>query len=241
MAGRQGEWFTDFGVQQPQSQSSPSGGSFHFRIQPFTTQREGKTVGMSVSGKTHSIPPANNDLILQAFYISVCFHCDQPSVWHQQGLLYPTLGGLQPPSPDLLPEIQDDYIEAAGIANRSPRGAAALLRLCIQKLCIQLGLPGKNINDDIAALVKKGLPSKIQQEQALDVVRVAGNNAVHPGNLDMKDDIKTANKLFALVNLIAEVMISQPKHVEEMFNSLVPEGAKDAIAKERARNNLSNL
>ena len=65
----------------------------------------------------------------------------------------------------------------------------------------------------------------------MDVVRVVGNNAVHPGSLDMKDDTKTAHKLFALVNLIAEVMISQPKHVEAMYDSLVPEGAKDAISK----------
>jgi hypothetical protein len=62
-------------------------------------------------------------------------------------------------------------------------------------------------------------------------VRVVGNNAVHPGSLDMKDNIETANKLFALVNLIAEVMISQPKHVEAMYDSLVSDRAKEAIQK----------
>ena len=81
----------------------------------------------------------------------------------------------------------------------------------------------------IASLVKKGLPVKIQQ--ALDIVRVIGNNAVHPGQINLKDDTETANKLFDLVNLIADVMITQPKHVEEMFNTVVPENQRQAIEK----------
>jgi len=44
-------------------------------------------------------------------------------------------------------------------------------------------------------------------------VRVIGNEAVHPGKLDLKDDRDTATRLFKLVNIIAEQMISNPKHV----------------------------
>ncbi|MCG8029937.1 MAG: DUF4145 domain-containing protein [Candidatus Thiodiazotropha taylori] len=163
------------------------------------------------------------------FALARCDNCEQYTVWVNKKLVYPiSLPGMTP-NPDLSEEIKADFDEARKILNDSPRGAAALLRLAVQKICIDLGQKGKNINDDIAALVKTGLPLKIQQ--ALDVVRVVGNNAVHPGSLDMKDNIETANQLFALVNLIAEVMISQPKHVEAMFDSLVPQGAKDAIAK----------
>jgi hypothetical protein len=86
----------------------------------------------------------------------------------------------------------------------------------------------KSINNDIGALVKRGLPLQIQQ--AVDVLRVVGNNAVHPGELDLKDDSGTAVSLFNLMNVVVETMISQPKHIQQLFDGL-PTGAKDAIAK----------
>ena len=60
-----------------------------------------------------------------------------------------------------------------------------------------LGEKGKKIDDDIASLVRKGLEPDIQQ--ALDVVRVTGNNAVHPGQIILEDDKATAVALFELV------------------------------------------
>jgi hypothetical protein len=141
-------------------------------------------------------------------------------------MIYPEGSGV-PPNEDLRDDIQQDYLEAKGVVNRSPRGAVALLGLCVQKLCEQLGEKGKNINDDISNLVKKGLPVRIQQ--ALDIVRVVGNNAVHPGQIDLRDDQATAMKLFGLVKLIAEVMITQPKEVEKLYASTLSEPIREAI------------
>jgi hypothetical protein len=163
------------------------------------------------------------------FRISRCDNCQRLAIWIKGELIHPaSLGGAIPNS-DLSDEVKADFSEARKIVLDSPRGAAALLRLAVQKICVELGQNGKNINDDIASLVENGLPPQIQQ--ALDVVRVVGNNAVHPGSLDMKDDVDTAERLFSLVNLIAEVMISQPKHVQDMYDSLVPDGTKEAIEK----------
>lgn len=160
--------------------------------------------------------------------LAYCSHCGDKSLWFNQNMIEPNIGGVSLPNQDLPQDIRDDYYEARDILNKSPRGSAALLRLAIQKLCKELGEKGKNINDDIAELVKKGLPLKIQQ--ALDYVRVVGNSAVHPGQIDLKDDKETAINLFNLINLIADVMITQPKEVDKLFNTL-PQGQKDAISK----------
>jgi hypothetical protein len=108
----------------------------------------------------------------------------------------------------------------------SPRGASALLRLAVQKLCKKLGENGENINQDIASLVRKGLDPRVQM--ALDVVRLIGNDAVHPGQIDLRDDRQTAEMLFGLVNLVCEKMISEPKHVDEVYAKL-PESKRKAI------------
>jgi hypothetical protein len=133
-------------------------------------------------------------------------------------MIYPSSSPAPMPNPDLPKEIMDDYNEARNIMGISPRGAAALLRLAIQKLCVHLGEKGKDLNTDISELVKKGLSAKIQK--SLDIVRVIGNEAVHPGQLDLKDDVTTAEKLFELVNIITEVMISQPKSIDKIYETL---------------------
>ena len=90
-----------------------------------------------------------------------------------------------------------------------------------------LGGSGKNLNDDIARLVKDGLLVDIQR--ALDVVRVTGNNAVHPGHIDT-DDVDVCEALFSLVNVIVENRISSPKKIKSLYDSL-PTKSKAQIAK----------
>jgi hypothetical protein len=96
---------------------------------------------------------------------------------------------------------------------------------------VNLGGAGKNINEDIAKLVQDGLPTKIQQ--ALDVVRVIGNNAVHPGLITIDDNPEVVLALFKLVNLIVEDMITQPAQVRTMFDAL-PNTIKEQIEKRDA-------
>lgn len=143
-------------------------------------------------------------------------------------MVYPNKVTAPLPNVDLPDDIKVDFEEARQISNLSPKGAAALLRLVIQKICIHLEQPGKDLNKDIGNLVKKGLSPKIQM--ALDVVRVVGNGSVHPGQIDLNDDPAVTAKLFELVNIIADTMISHPKEIEKLYGSL-PEGKKAAIEK----------
>lgn len=169
---------------------------------------------------------SNMKLTYYNVFVSTCYNCNKDSIWIYDKLVFPKSGKAPPANPDLSDDIRRDYDEASSILDLSPRGAAALIRLTMQKLCKELGKPGKNLNDDIRALVAEGLDERIQK--ALDIVRVIGNNAVHPGKIDLRDDRKTAESLFDLLNLIAEKMISQPKHVDEFYERL-PEDARKAI------------
>lgn len=144
-------------------------------------------------------------------------------------MIYPDYAGIEAPNEDLSEDIVADYNEAASILYKSPRGSAALLRLAVQKLCKQLGEPGKNINTDIGNLVKnRNLSVTIQQ--ALDALRVIGNESVHPGQLDLRDDPATAQTLFRLLNKIAETMITEPRQIKNIYDT-IPDSKKEAIEK----------
>ena|SRR3989338_7747134 len=175
--------------------------------------------------ETHYVKSSGYYTPFSSLMRAECSHCGKFSLWLNGQMIYPEDSGVPLPNPDLSKDIIEDYNEARSILNKSPRGGAALLRLAIQKLCNQLGEKG-DLDASIANLVKKGLTIKIQQ--ALDIVRVIGNNAVHPGQIDLKDNRDTALQLFNLINIIANVMISEPKEVEKLYQSL-PKGAKDAI------------
>lgn len=172
------------------------------------------------------------------FQISKCGHCQKNACWlglakDQSGnftagrMIEPVVKAAPRPHPDMPPDVVTDYREAMTVVGDSPRAAAALLRLAIQKLCKVLGEPGKNINDDIGSLVKKGLPPEVQQ--ALDIVRVVGNNAVHPGELSATDVASVSASLFELVNYIVEDRVARPKKLTSMFSGL-PGAAKAGIA-----------
>jgi hypothetical protein len=160
------------------------------------------------------------------FLLAYCDHCNRFSLWLDGKLVHPQVVSAPPPHPDIPEDIRADYEEARAVFSNSPRSSAALLRLAIQKICIELGLPGKNLNDDISKLVEKGLPVRIQQ--SLDIVRVIGNEQVHPGTLDVRDDPAMAMMLFELVNLIVEDRIANPKKVAELYAKL-PQEKRDQI------------
>lgn len=142
-------------------------------------------------------------------------------------MVFPAATGGAPAHEDLPEDLKADYQEATAIVNQSPRAAAALIRLILQKLLPHIGGSGENINKDISTL-SKTLPVEVQQ--AMDVCRVIGNQAVHPGEIDLNDTPEVAHSLFGLINYIVEVCIAQRRRAAALFEGL-PGGAKQAIAK----------
>lgn len=161
--------------------------------------------------------------------VSTCATCNDVAIWIEKEIVYPRQTNVDPPNSDLDQEIQDLYLEASRIVADSPRGATALLRLALQLLLKQLGKPGKNINDDIKDLVAEGLSPRIKQ--ALDLLRVVGNNAVHPGQINLDDGREIANKLFHVLNFIANEMFAKPKELDLLYSDVAPENIKQHIEK----------
>lgn len=194
----------------PHERAAPSIGRTAFSC-PFCNAYARQTWG-DLYFRTKSLAP------LEKGKSALCEHCNRYTLWFENSLVYPLALAGPLPNSDLPAEIAADFEEARQIASVSPRSAAALLRLAIQKLCIVLGEKGENLNNDIGELVKKGLALQVQK--SLDAVRVIGNEAVHPGVIDLKDDTATADVLFRLVNFIAEKMISEPKAIETIYRGL---------------------
>ena len=172
--------------------------------------------------------PNFNEKLDKSWVISKCEHCDQKIIWLDSSIIYPKKMVVDTPNDDLTEDIKKDYLEAAIIFNDSVRSSAALLRLALQKLCVQLGEKGKDINEDIKNLVKNGLNPQIQK--SLDILRITGNNAVHPGEINVEENPELVLKLFELINFIAEKMITEPKEIDSFYEKL-PESTKETIDK----------
>jgi len=160
----------------------------------------------------------------------LCISCSAISFWSEstKAQVFPRAVAAPMPHPDLPEDCAKDYLEARSIASESPRAAAALLRLSVQKLLLKLGGKGKNIDDDIGALVAKGLPAQVRD--ALDICRVVGNNAVHPGEINLEDDPELVAQLFELINFIVAQTIERERNLAAMLAKL-PQGAISAIAR----------
>ena len=173
------------------------------------------------SYKHHGFPMVQGRL-----FFSECAHCLKQCIWLNGKMIFPDSSGADLPNEDLSDDVKADYMEAASVLQKSPRAAAALLRLALQKLCKQLGGKGKTIQEDIDLLVEKGLPRRVVE--AMDSVRIIGNEALHPGQMDIRDDAATAAMLFRLINFVAEKTLTEPKQLSAFYAGM-PDSKKRKI------------
>ena len=164
-----------------------------------------------------------------------CQCCRENSLWLNKKMIYPHETNAPFPNRDMPDDVKEIYEEARQIAHLSPRATAALLRVALEKLTEHFGEREGNLNTRIKNLKEKGLNEKIIK--SADIIRVIANEGgSHAGTIDLtgKDNIETINKLFFLINIIVEYLITLPKKVDDMHNQL-PEDKKQGI-KKRDRN-----
>lgn len=183
--------------------------------------------------------PFNNPFSSR-FWLCQCLHCRESSVWGAESesaavttgrLVYPHRISAPAAHEDLPEQCRADFEEARQVYSFSPRASAALLRLCLQRLLVNLGGAGVKIDTDIKTLVANGLDSHIQQ--ALDVIRVTGNQAVHPSEMNTDDDQNTVLVLFEMINMIVDELVRRPKSIQKQFDSL-PLSVREAIERRDA-------
>lgn len=162
------------------------------------------------------------------YVASKCDHCGDFTLWYDRKIIYPHQTSTEAVNKDAPDEVQSLYNEAALVLEDSPRAAAALLRLALQVLLGNIGGKGKDINTDIATIVKSGVDLQVQK--ALDVLRVFGNNGSHPGEIKLDENPELVKKMFGLLNFVITKLISQRKEIDGLFDSL-PETVKKQVQK----------
>jgi len=173
----------------------------------------------------------------QEVSLSYCDRCDGFAIWLDEDMIHPVHSEAPPPLEDMPEEVKGIYLEARGVLDASPRSSAALLRMALQRMMSYLGESSDNVSDAIMNLRNKGLDVKIQK--ALDSVRVTGEAAVDPGQIDIRDDREIALVLFNLVNLIVDALISQPRRVDKVVEKIPEAKEKKSKSVEMLFNSLT--
>lgn len=157
--------------------------------------------------------------VCQNVIVNMCRRLEDDTYAVMRVLPRELTGQLPLPNEDM-PEIcKATYQEAVSVFDASPRAAAGLMRLCLQQLCQELAVQGKTLDEQIATLVKAGVPKFIQEY--MDVCRCVGNSSVHPNvEIDVNEDPDVAKGLFTAMNIIVENLISIPKRASEAYAAL---------------------
>ena len=163
---------------------------------------------------------------VQNVSISYCFSCNEMCLWVYDQLVWPRRAGAPELKPVAPSDVQRECEETSQKLEASPRGAAALLRLAMEKLCKELGVNGESLNEDLAFFLREDVDARVRK--VLDAARIIESNAVRPGQIGLGDDRATAETLAGLVNLICEKMIMEPRHLQEVYTKL-RDGAQTAM------------
>jgi len=160
-----------------------------------------------------------------------CSSCHQTSIWLNRGLIYPRKSTVENPNEFMPSEVKKLYEEARLVFSMSPRSSAALLRLALEVLLPHIGAEKGSINDMIGQLARERKAIE-RVSKAMDVVRVTGNNAVHPGVLDIaeEDSREISMTLFKILNYIVAETLETDAMIDEVYSTL-PKGIQENIEK----------
>lgn len=101
--------------------------------------------------------------------------------------------------------------------------------MALERLTGHLGYTEVPIDKTIGSLVAEGhLAPDLQQ--AMDVLRVTGNEAAHLGEVRLDEEAGGVTALFELVNVLVERLVSIPARISKIYDAL-PASKLEAIAR----------
>lgn len=172
---------------------------------------------------------------LNCSHLVECAKCKKASVWAARTMVYPRTSTAPLPNHDLPPDIKKVHTEARAIFDASPRAAAALIRLCLEMLCHQVGAKGGTLNLMIGNLHALGVRQEVID--MLDVGRDIGNDMVHPGQIDPTNTRQEALILFDMLNLIADRLLTEEKKIRSAQSRITD----DQRERNESRNSKAQL
>lgn len=173
----------------------------------------------------------DHPIILHGISASSCFHCKKIAIWDGDGILIPKTINVPSPSDDLPVDVKKMYNEAGSVLNDSARASGALMRLALEALLKKVGNSDKGLYENIDEITSRSnLPAEIRD--ALHIIRVNGNNAVHVGQIGLSEKREDVLFLFDLFNMITEELVTRPKKIKDTYNKL-PESIRKQIESKR--------
>jgi hypothetical protein len=163
---------------------------------------------------------------VQNISISYCFNCNEICLWVVDQMVWPGCATGPEPKLHASPHVRRETEEASPTLDASPRGAAALLRLAMEKLCKELSDSEESPRPEIAPLFQDEVDARVQK--VLDAMRIIESNAIPPDHVGVGDTRATAETLSGLVNLICEKMIIEPRHLQALY-AKVRDDAQSAL------------
>lgn len=122
------------------------------------------------------------------------------------------------PAADMPADVRSIYEEARAVASASPRAAAALLRVAIERLINDRDPGDGTLYDKIERLGEQGLDRRVQR--MLHTVRIVGNDTLHAAEIDLDEQPEMPTRLMRLVNQIVEQVITRNRELDDLWNSL---------------------
>lgn len=138
-------------------------------------------------------------------------------------LLYPKKSSAPPAQEDMPEEVLALYKEAASIVSDSPSAACLLIRKALEVLLADL-TKETNLNKMITVITEDATkPWAKPLTPLLTSIRLIGNDAVHPREINRADNEQTALTLFSFLNICVDQLISQPLKTKQFLeNNSIP-------------------